>query len=220
MSKLLKQSLAEGIGTFVMVFAGCGTITVGEVFPGAVAPGVVPLVFGLTVAMMIYAVGHISGAHFNPAVSLAFAASRHFPGRNLTAYWLAQFLGAGLAMFLLWLLLPAATTYGAPISHVLPWQGVIWEALLTFVMMFVIMAVATDTKAEGTMAGVAIGSAVVVGAFFGGPVTGAAMNPARALAPVILAGNLGGAWIYVAGPAFGAVGAALLYGCIRSEADL
>lgn len=202
-----------------MVLAGCGTMMVGEAFPGTVAPGVVPLVFGLTVAMMIYAVGHISGAHFNPAVSLAFAVSRHFPGRNLTAYWLAQFLGAGLAMALLWLLLPTATTFGAPMLHVKPWQGLIWEALLTFVMMFVIIAVATDTKAVGTMAGVAIGSAVAVGAFFGGPVTGAAMNPARALAPAFLAGDLGGVWIYVAGPAVGAVVAALLYGCIRSEAD-
>ncbi len=214
---LWKRSLAEFIGTFTLVFAGCGSIMVAERFPGTITPGVIPIVFGLAVAVMIYAVGHISGAHFNPAVTLAFAVGRHFPVKNVLYYWIAQFTGALLAIGTLTLLLPIGRTYGTTFSSVQPPQALAWEGVLTFFLMFVIMAVATDTRAEGTMAGAAIGATVMLAAFVGGPVTGASMNPARSLAPALFQGQLGQMWIYIVGPLLGAVFAALLYNYLRKD---
>jgi len=212
---LLKKSIAEAVGTFTLVFAGCGAVMVADRFPGSVPPAAVPVVFGLAVAVMIYAVGHISGAHFNPAVTLAFAVGRHFPLRQIPFYWLAQFSGAVAASGLLVLLLPSGRAYGTTFSSVHPPQALAWEGVLTFFLMFVIMAVATDTRAEGTMAGAAIGGTVMLAAFVGGPVTGASMNPARSLAPALFQGQLGEMWIYTLGPVLGAVAAALLYNFLR-----
>lgn len=217
---LWKKSLAEAIGTFALVFAGCGSIMVAERFPGNVPPSAIPVVFGLAVAVMIYAVGHISGAHFNPAVTLAFAVGRHFPLREVPAYWAAQCGGAVAASGLLTLLLPLGRAYGTTYSSVIPLQALAWEGVLTFFLMFVIMAVATDTRAEGTMAGAAIGGTVMLAAFVGGPVTGASMNPARSLAPALFQGQLGEMWIYILGPATGAVCAALLYNYLRQGSQL
>ncbi len=210
-----RKALAEFVGTFFIVFAGCGTTMVGERFPGSIAPGAVPLVFGLTVATMVYAVGHVSGAHFNPAVTLAFALARHFPRKEIAAYWLAQFLGAGCAVGVLFLLLPPGTGFGATIPNVSALQALGWEILLTFCLMFVIISVATDTRAVGMMAGAAIGAAVTLAAFVGGPVTGASLNPARSLAPAIAQGKLDVLWLYLIGPMVGAVLAAFTYEWIR-----
>jgi aquaporin NIP len=212
---LFKKSLAEAVGTFTLVFAGCGSLMVAERFPGAVPPSVIPVVFGLAVAVMIYAVGHISGAHFNPAVTLAFAVGRHFPLKQIPFYWLAQFTGSLAAIALLFLLLPPGSGYGATFPSVPPLQALVWEGVLTFFLMFVIMAVATDTRAEGTMAGAAIGGTVMLAAFVGGPVTGASMNPARSLAPALFQGQMGEMWIYTLGPVLGALSAALLYNYLR-----
>ena len=217
MNELSRKVVAEAVGTFFIVFAGCGAMAVANRFPGSVAPGAVPVIFGLAVAAMIYAVGHISGAHFNPAVTLAFAAARHFPPREVPWYWTAQFFGAFTAIGLLAVVLPPGTDFGAPVPAVLGYQSVIWEAVLTFCLMFVIIAVATDTRAVGTMAGAAIGAAVTVGAFVGGPVTGAAMNPARALPPLLIEGHASSFWIYAVGPLLGALAAAYLYESIRCE---
>lgn len=214
MSKLA----AELIGTFAMVFVGCGGVMVAERFPGAMAPGAVPIVFGLVVAAMIYAVGHISGAHFNPAVTLAFALARHFPRRDVLGYWLAQCAGAVVAIGAATALLPPGTGFGETMPHVSMLQALGWEAILTFFLMFVIIAVATDTRAVGTMAGAAIGATVTVAAFVGGPVTGASMNPARSLAPALMAGRFAELWIYVVGPFAGAALAAVLYEWIRCHA--
>jgi MIP family channel proteins len=212
---LFKKSLAEVIGTFTLVFAGCGSIMVAERFPGTLSHAVIPVIFGLAVAVMIYAVGHISGAHFNPAVTLAFAAARHFPFEQVLAYWLAQLTGALAAISVLKLILPFGQTYGATFPAVPDWQAFAWEIILTFFLMFVIVAVATDTRAVGTMAGAAIGGTVMFAAWVGGPVTGASMNPARSLAPAFFEGHLGVLWIYILGPCLGAVLAALLYEAIR-----
>lgn len=218
MSKnLLKKSIAELIGTFALVFAGCGAVMVAERFPGTLSAGAVPVIFGLVVAAMIYAVGHISGAHFNPAVTVAFAAARHFPFRSGLAYILAQIAGAFLAMTLLMLLLPAGESFGATVPQVPLLQSLGWEIVLSFFLMFVIIAVATDTRAEGTMAGAAIGATVMLCAFVGGPVTGASMNPARSLAPAVFEGELSVIWIYLLGPVIGTVTAALTYQSIRCE---
>ena len=211
------KGAAEAAGTFTLVFAGCGSLMVAERFPGSVAHGAVPLIFGLAVAAMIYAVGHISGAHFNPAVTAAFAVARHFPAKQVLIYWAAQILGSFLALILLAALLPGGKSFGATLPAIAPWKAAVWEAVLTFFLMFVITAVATDTRAVGTMAGAAIGAAVMLGAFVGGPVTGASMNPARSLAPLFFERRLDVFWIYLAGPMAGAVLAALFYEKIRCD---
>jgi len=213
--ELWKKSLAEAIGTFTLVFAGCGSLMVAERFPGTLSHAVIPVIFGLAVAVMIYAVGHISGAHFNPAVTLAFAVARHFPFEQVLAYWAAQLIGAFAAIGVLKLILPSGVSYGATTPAVPNGQALSWEMILTFFLMFVIVAVATDTRAVGTMAGAAIGGTVMLAAWVGGPVTGASMNPARSLAPAVFEGHLNGTWIYVVGPCLGAVLAALFYEAIR-----
>lgn len=211
------KALAEMIGTFAIVFAGCGSVMVAERFPGSISPSVIPVIFGLTVAAMIYAVGHISGAHFNPAVTAAFAVARHFPAAQVLIYWTAQFLGGFLAISLLSVLLPHGNSFGATIPIISPLKAVGWEIVLTFFLMFVIIAVATDTRAIGTMAGAAIGATVMIGAFVGGPITGASMNPARSLAPAVFENRLDVYWIYLVGPMIGAILAALIYEQIRCE---
>ncbi len=216
----VSKFFAEAIGTFAIVFFGCGAVMVSERFPGSIAPGGVPVVFGLVVAAMIYAVGHISGAHFNPAVTLGFAVARHFPRRQVLSYLGAHFLGAILAMGLCVALLPKGQGYGAtlPAAGVGQLQALGWEVVLTFFLMFVIIAVATDTRAVGTMAGAAIGVTVMLDAFVGGPVTGASMNPARSLAPALFSGRFGDLWIYFVGPIVGAILAAKFYEWIRCQA--
>jgi len=212
----LKRVAAEAIGTFGIVFAGCGAIMVAERFPGTIPPLAIPIVFGLAVAAMIYALGHLSGAHFNPAVTLAFALGRHFPLRDIPSYWLAQFVGAAIAVALLHIGLPGGASYGAVVPSVVPFQALLWESTLTFLLMFVILAVSTDSRAEGTMAGAAIGATVALGAVVGGPVTGAGMNPARFLAPAVAEGRLSATMlIYLLGPAMGAVAAAFVYKWVR-----
>lgn len=212
---LLKKSMAEAIGTFTIVFAGCGSVMVAERFPGSISPAEIAVIFGLAVAVMVYALGHISGAHFNPAVTLAFAAARHFPAREVMVYWIFQIAGSFGAIGVLTAILPPGKFYGATTPSVFPLQALGWEFILTFFLMFVIVAVATDTRAVGTMAGAAIGAVVMLGAFVGGPVTGASMNPARSLAPAVFEGRMDVIWIYLLGPMMGALGAALLYEYLR-----
>jgi aquaporin NIP len=212
---LLKKSLAEVVGTFTLVFCGCGSIMVAERYPGILSHASISVIFGLAVAVMIYAVGHISGAHFNPSVTLAFAAARHFPFEEVLVYWISQFAGAFGAVGVLKLILPTGNSYGATVPSVPFLPALTWEIILTFFLMFVIVAVATDTRAVGTMAGAAIGGTVMLAAWVGGPVTGASLNPARSLAPAVFEGRLDVMWIYVLGPCLGAVLAALFYEAIR-----
>jgi MIP family channel proteins len=210
-----QRALAEFIGTFTLVFAGCGAVMVAERFPGSVAPGTIPMVFGIAIAIMIYAVGHISGGHFNPAVSLGLSVAGQLPKKDLAPYWASQALGALAATALLAALLPAGHGYGATVPLVPAWQAVAWEAVLTFFLVFVILAVATDKRAPAGFAGLAIGATICLDAFVGGPITGASMNPARSLAPALWQGEWGVLWIYFAGPAIGAVVAALTYERLR-----
>lgn len=216
-NRLMSKGLAEALGTFAIVFFGCGAIMVAERFPGSVSSAMIPVVFGLVVAAMIYAVGHISGAHFNPAVTLGFAVTGRFPKTQIGLYWAAQFLGALIAMLCLWGLLPIGSGYGATIPHVSILQALGWEFVLSFFLMFVIIAVATDSRAVGVMAGAAIGSAVAFDAVVGGSVTGASMNPARSLAPALFQGRLDTLWLYFVGPALGTLAASLLYEKIRCD---
>lgn len=214
---MLKKSLAELIGTFAMVFAGCGAIMVHNMNPEDLPAVAIPVVFGLVVAAMIYALGHISGAHFNPAVTLAFTAVKRFSHRELPLYWIAQCTGAFLAIGLLSLTLTEGGDYGATLPQIPLMPTFIWEVILSFFLMFVIIAVATDSRAVGVMAGAAIGATVMLDAFIGGPLTGASMNPARSLAPAIFSGTLSHLWIYFLAPCTGTLLAAFAYEAIRCE---
>lgn len=204
--------LAEAVGAFALVFAGCGAITVWSM-TGAPAHLGISIVFGLVIAGMIYAVGHVSGAHFNPAVTIAFAATNHFPWSRVPQYIASQVGGGLLAAALLWLLLPDATTYGQTVPHgaiSIP-VALAFEILLTAILMFVIAGVATDGRAVGAMAGNAIGGTVALSALWAGPLTGASMNPARSIAPAMVGGGLDVLWLYIVGPIIGALLGARLY---------
>ncbi len=203
--------MAEAIGTFALVFAGCGAIAIGVLDPVGVAAA-----FGLAIMTMIYAFGHVSGAHFNPAVTAAFAIGRHFPMTRVAPYWAAQVAGATAAAALLRLSLgdgPLGVT--RPSGGVA--QSVVWEVVLTFFLAIVIVAVATDTRAVGNAAAIAIGGTVALGALVGGPISGASMNPARSLGPALVTGDLSDLWVYLAAPPIGAVLAALTYRYLRAE---
>jgi MIP family channel proteins len=166
---------------------------------------------------MIYAVGHISGAHFNPAVSFAFALARHFPWRRAVAYAAAQLAGAVAAAALLRGSLGDDAHLGATLPAGSQGQSLLWELVLTFFLMFVITAVATDTRAVGEAAAIAIGGTVGLCALFGGPVSGASMNPARSLGPALVAGEHRALWLYVVAPLVGAALGAVAYQLVRGE---
>jgi aquaporin NIP len=211
-----RRALAEGIAAFALVFAGCGAIVSNAVYGGALGTVGIALAFGLVIMVMVYATGHLSGAHINPAVTLAFTLTRHFPPREAVAYVAAQLAGAtaaALALLAIWPGQPAQL--GATIPTVGGGSAFTYEALLTAFLMFVIMAVATDTRAVGGAAAIAIGGTIGLDALFGGPVTGASMNPARSLAPALAAWEWSDLWIYMAAPVIGAAGGGLAYQLVR-----
>ncbi len=201
--------VAEAIGTFALVMAGCGAIAIGSLGPAGVAAA-----FGLAIMVMVYAFGHVSGAHFNPAVTAAFAVGRHFPAARVLPYWAAQVAGAIAGAALL-----QATLGDVPLGVTHPAgsdiQSLVWEAVLTFFLMLVITAVATDTRAVGQGAAIAIGGAVTLGALVGGPISGGSMNPARSLGPALVSGDLSDLWIYLLAPPVGAIAAVLVYRYVR-----
>ena len=208
--------VAEAIGTFALVFAGAGAVVV-DARTHELGHVGVAIAFGLVIMAMIYAVGHISGAHFNPAVSFAFALTRHFPWPRVVAYWAAQLTGALLAAALIRGSLGADAHTGATLPSGSQGQSFLWELVLTFFLMFVIMAAATDTRAVGEAAAIAIGGTVGLDAMFGGPVSGASMNPARSIGPAFVSGDLHALWLYVVAPLAGATLGALAYQFIRGE---
>jgi MIP family channel proteins len=215
---LARRALAEALAAFALVFAGCGAIVADEVYGGGLGIVGVALAFGLVVMVMVYATGHLSGAHINPAVTLAFALSRHFPRHEALAYIAAQCAGAIAAALLLWAIWPdRPAELGATAPSVGVGSALVYEAVLSAFLMFVIMAVATDTRAVGEAAALAIGGTVALDALFGGPITGASMNPARSAGPAIAAAELSDLWIYVAAPLVGASLAALAYQLLRAE---
>lgn len=212
---------AEALGTFGLVFAGCGAIMIDTLSHGTITHVGVGLVFGLIITVMIYAFGHISGAHFNPAVTLAFVLARHFPVRRLIGYWIAQLLGALLAAACLRLLLGDVASLGTtlPAGSGGVWQSFGFETLLTFFLMIVIMAMATDTRAVGQAAALAIGATVGLEALFAGPICGASMNPARSLGPALVSWTWTAQWIYIIGPMIGAVAGAYVYRWLREASQ-
>jgi aquaporin NIP len=213
---LPRRALMEGIGTFALVTAGCGAIITNATHPGSLGGVGIGLVFGLVIMVMIYAVGHLSGAHYNPSVTIAFTLARHFPLRDALAYVAAQLAGAtGAAL----LLLAAWTSRPAHLGATLPTVGsgtaLAYEIVLTAFLMFVITAVATDTRAVGAAAAIAIGGTVGLDALFAGSITGASMNPARSFGPALAAGAWGSFWVYVVGPIVGAAIGVFLYELVR-----
>jgi MIP family channel proteins len=199
---------AELLGTFALVFAGCGAI-VAQQLQGSVTHVGISLVFGLVVMALAYALGDISGAHLNPAVTIGFAVAKRFTWSQVVPYVIAQCLGAIAAAALLRVLYPTATTLGQTLPSGPGWQSFVLEVVLTWLLMFVILRVSTGAKEKGIMAGAAVGATVGLDALFGGPISGASMNPARSLGPALLARDVDELWIYIAAPVVGALLAVL-----------
>jgi aquaporin NIP len=214
--QLWRRCAAEGFAAFALVTAGCGAIVTNAQYGEALGTVGIALVFGLVIMVMVYATGHLSGAHINPAVTLAFTLTRHFSLREAAAYIAAQLAGATAAALLLlavWTDKPASL--GATLPSVGAGSALVYEAVLSAFLMFVIMAVATDTRAVGAAAAIAIGGTIGLDALFGGPVTGASMNPARSFGPALVSGEWRDFWVYVVGPVAGAAIGALAYQLIR-----
>lgn len=212
----MNKYLAELVGTFALVFCGTGAIIVNELSEGALGHLGIAFTFGLIVIAMIYSIGDISGAHINPAVTIAFVLAGKFPSKQVIPYILAQILGAILASGVLKLLFFETQTMGETLPAGGALQSFILEVILTFFLMFVIINVATGSKEVGTMAGIAIGVTVLLEAIFAGPITGASMNPARSIGPAIIRLNFSHLWVYLTAPVIGAVLAIYVWKIIKN----
>jgi aquaporin Z len=208
---------AELIGTFILVFAGTGAIIINDVSGGAIGHMGVALAFGLAVFIMIGAMGNVSGAHLNPAVTLGFFLARRFPARRVLPYIISQCAGALLASLLLFLLFPTHPTLGATLPSIGHAQAFIVECALSFLLMFVILSVAVGAQEKGMLPAIIIGATVGLEALFAGPVTGASMNPARSLAPALVSGELQALWLYLIAPVCGAAFAVLACRCVHDK---
>jgi MIP family channel proteins len=215
---MFRRYLAEFVGTFGIVFAPVACSAAGILPGGDHSLLVAALVSGLAVTAMIYAFGHISAAHFNPAVTLGFAVSKRFPWRYVVPYWIAQFLGGIAAAAAVALLIHSGYGVHHPATGSIA-RAVGMEIAVTFLLMIVVMAVATDSRAGGQVAGLAIGVTVVFNVLIAGAISGGSMNPARSLGPALFGSHesLHYYWIYLVGPFGGAVAAALLYEAIRGD---
>jgi len=216
-SALARSLVAEAVGTFALVFAGAGAVMV-DAKTHALGHVGVAIAFGLVIMVMIYAVGHISGAHFNGAVTFAFTLTRHFPWTRAVAYWAAQLTGAIVAAAVLRGSLGNVAHVGATLPSGSQGQSFLWEIVLSAILMFVIMAVATDTRAVGEAAAIAIGGTIGLDAMFGGPISGASMNPMRSMGPAFVSGDLHALWVYLVAPVIGTSIGAVLYQFVRGEA--
>ncbi|KAL0912523.1 hypothetical protein M5K25_018501 [Dendrobium thyrsiflorum] len=219
---LLRKIVSEMIATFLLVFVTCGASALNGSNDARVSQLGASIAGGLIVTVMIYSVGHISGAHMNPAVTLAFAVSKHgqFPWIQVPFYWLAQIIGATVSSFVLKAMLNPITNLGTTTPSGTSLQAFIMEVVVTFCMMFVASAVATDTRAVGELAGLAVGSSVCITSILAGPVSGGSMNPARTLGPALASKRFNSLWVYFLGPVIGTLSGALSYNFIRLDRSL
>ncbi|KAB1205704.1 putative aquaporin NIP-type [Morella rubra] len=220
---LIQKVIAEAIGTYFLIFMGCGSVAVNKIYGSVSFPGIC-VVWGLIVMVMVYSVGHISGAHFNPAVTITFAIYRHFPLKQVPLYIVAQLLGSVLASATLCAVFPVTkhSFFGTvPVGSNL--QSLVLEIIISFLLMFVISGVSTDNRAIppfpilqiGELAGIAVGMTITLNVFVAGPVSGASMNPARSIGPALLVHIYKGLWVYVVGPLVGTILGGLAYNMIR-----
>lgn len=215
--KHMKKYFAEFIGTFILIFCGTGAMTINEVTGGEVTHVGIGLTWGLIVMAMIYAFGEISGAHFNPAVSIAFAYAKKFSWKEVPKYIISQILGAFTASFVLLFLFPDSDFLGSTIPKIDVWRAFVLELLLTFFLMVVIINVSTGSKEIGTMAAIAVGGVILLEAMFAGPMTKASMNPIRSIAPALFTGNFQYLWLYITAPILGALAAVSSCKLVKNE---
>ena len=213
----MKKLLAELLGTFCLVFAGTGAIVINAASGGVIGHTGIALTFGLIVLAMIYIFGDVSGAHLNPAVTIAFAGSGRLPWNAVPGYLVAQVTGAFAASGVLGLLFPTDALLGATLPSGSATQSFVLELILTAILMLTILSVSTGAKEKGVTAGIAIGAVIALEAMFAGPICGASMNPVRSLAPAVVSGHTEHLWIYLAAPVLGALLAVPLCICVRED---
>ncbi len=214
---MMRRYISEAIGTFSLIFCGTGAMTINEVTGGDVTHVGIAITWGLIVMAMIYAFGEISGAHFNPAVTIAFAYAKKFKWKEVPKYIIAQCIGAVVASSILAFLFPESDFLGGTLPKIDELRAFILEFLLTYFLMVVIINVSTGSKETGTMAGMAIGGVVLLEAMFAGPITNASMNPARSLAPALLSGHWEHQWLYFIAPVLGALLAVLTCKLVKPD---
>ncbi|XP_058735812.1 nodulin-26-like [Vicia villosa] len=212
----LQKLIAEVVGTYFLIFAGCASIIVNKNHDNVVTLPGIAIVWGLTLLVLIYSLGHISGAHFNPAVTIAFATTRRFPLIQVPAYILAQLLGGTLASGTLKLIFSGThDQFSGTLATGSNFQAFVLEFIVTFHLMFTISAVATDNRAIGELAGIAVGSTLLLNVLIAGPITGASMNPVRSLGPAFVHNEYRGIWIFIISPILGAIAGAWVYNLVR-----
>lgn len=201
---VVNKCAAEALGTFALVFAGTGAVVIDAVCGGKITHVGVAITFGLVILAMIYAVGDVSGAHFNPAVTAGFWLAGKLPSRDVFPYVISQAVGAFMASGLLRIMFGTTALLGATLPAGPWWQSFVLETVLTGMLMLVILNVSTGPKETGIMAGIAVGSVIGLEAMFGGPISGASMNPIRSLSPAVVAWHFAFVWVYIAAPLLGA----------------
>ena len=219
MNQAYKKYFAEFLGTLGLVFFGTGAICIDVISNGMIGHAGIAMAFGLAVIAMIYAFGEISGAHINPAVTIAFWLAKRFEGKAVLPYIAAQLLGALAGSLLLLLLFPELSDYGSTLPKFSVWQSFLLEVILSYFLMLVILHVSTGSKEKGVLAGLAIGLTVGLEALIGGPISGASMNPFRSIAPAIVSGNYQSLWLYIASPVIGMVLATLSCKFLQEKED-
>lgn len=207
----MKKYISEALGTFAIVFCGTGAIIINQQSNGAITHVGIAITFGFIVMSMIYALGNISGAHFNPAVTVAFAIAKKFEVKQILPYIISQVVGAISASIVLRLLFPDNQLLGATLPAGSEMQSFILEFILTFFLMLVILNVAHGSKEQGMFAGLAIGAVVLLEAMFAGPICGASMNPARSIAPAIVSTHMEHLWLYLIAPVTGAAASVFIW---------